>query len=347
MGSPSGLRRAYVLKRRRPRIQSNGNRGVLLVSSPDVSSTIGGTAAGLGNGGGGISVVGSSGVSIGGTLAGAGVLVQGNLGDGIDFDDKSTGGHVTDSTVSGNSGVGIKFLGMTGTSLSGEVLSGDLIQSNQSGGVSITDAPGTNVMSSTIGGVTSALGNGGFGVSVAGSSNVILGSIVYGVPGLVVEGEPGARDRDHAATSTNATISNSTISGNNGDGVEVLDSSNLMLEGGVIQSNLGDGVLLMDAPFAVIFSDISIGGTTAGLGNGLAGVDIVGSINVTVNASLEAGNGGDAGSTSTPHPSTAGSSRRSRVTRAWGSRSMGRQARCSRARRSTGPPYSRTPGAGC
>ena len=189
-------------------IQSNGSLGVLLIASPDASisaSTIGGTAAGQGNSGQGIFLESSIGLTVGGTGAGAGDLIAGNSGDGFQADSGSATAMVVGSTITGNAGRGLE-LEAQGSAV------GDLIQSNAGGGVLINGAPGSSVKSSTIGGATTALGNGTYGVSVTGSSNVTLGG--SGVAGLSVLDNTGA-GITIAPGSTGLEVLGSTVGGGN------------------------------------------------------------------------------------------------------------------------------------
>ena len=216
-------------------IQTNQVDGLDISFAPGTvvtSSTIGGTASGQGNGGVGIRLENSSNVTIGGTALG--VLVAGNLGDGIDFDTSSPNGQVLGTTITGNAGVGVAFNGDTATNLTGSLLKLDLITSNARGGVIADFASGTTLMSSTIGGAE-GLGNGAFGVSLTGSAGV--------------------------------TLAGSTVIGNSGDGVDVSGSPGLDLTGGVVQLNTGDGILLTGSTDATI-SGSTIGGTLFGSRSG-------------------------------------------------------------------------------
>ena len=159
---------------------------------------------------------------------------------------------VAGSTITGNTAYGINFAGQAGSLLSGEVVVDDVIQSNTVGGVLITDAPGTTVTSSTIGGATAGLGNIGFGVSVSGSANV--------------------------------SIKSSTVSHNTADGIDFNNSPNAILTGDTVQSNGGHGVLLTSSNGSLITSS-TIGGTAA-QGNGVGGVSLAGSSNVTIGGTL-------------------------------------------------------------
>ncbi len=237
-------------------IQDNGTVGVLLISTIGASitsSTIGGVTAGQGNPSYGIYLENSTNTTIGGTVTGAGDLIAGNGGNGITVDDTSNGTMVAGSTITGNTVVGVSFNGQGGSSLSGEVLVGDVIQSNTIGGVLITDAPGTTITSSTIGGTTSGLGNTGYGISASGSANV--------------------------------SIRSSTISHNTADGVDFNNSPNAIMASDTVQTNGGHGVVVTTSNGTSIISS-TIGGTTAGSGNSTGGISVVGSSNVTIGGTL-------------------------------------------------------------
>jgi hypothetical protein len=193
----------------------NGNNGVgiygagggNLVEGNFLGTDLTGTVA-IANSWAGVTVHVSSGNVIGGTTQGAGNLISGNMGRGVD--------------------------------LWGDATSGNLVEGNFIG----TDVTGTTAIGNHWEGVA-ANGTGGniIGGSMPGAGNVISGNLLAGVgiwdpssTGNVVEGNLIGTD-----------VTGSVAVGNQGDGVAILTSGNIVGgttpgAGNVISGNVGDGV---------------------------------------------------------------------------------------------------------
>ncbi len=177
-------------------ISGNGADGVLIFSSGSRSlvqgNYIGTTASGkaaLGNYDNGIEVF-SSGSTIGGTVAAAANLISGNRLDGVVVGGQSNqvlGNSIgTDAAGTGSVGnsIGIEVVGSSNTVGGTASGAGNLISGNSNDGLLIDSivsgfqVSGTSVLGNSIGlGVTgAALGNSGYGVSIAGNNNSIGGT---------------------------------------------------------------------------------------------------------------------------------------------------------------------------
>jgi hypothetical protein len=212
-----------------------------------------------------------TGVIIGGTDAGDGNLISGNLVDGIDIDGPCL--------VEGN---------QIGTNLAG---SGPL--ANNADGIRVL------VSGATIGGTSTAArnvisGNGSTGVD-AQAPCLIEGNMV----GIDATGRFGVANNDGGilADSTGVTIGGTSvgagnlISGNKGDGV-VVDLP-CLIEGNLIGTNATGTSAVPNSPAGldVIASDVTIGGTSSGAGNVISGnsgdgIDITGFSNLVEGNSI-------------------------------------------------------------
>jgi uncharacterized repeat protein (TIGR01451 family) len=274
-------------------ISANGERGIEfrgtgagdLVEGNEIGTAAAGTAA-LGNQFEGIYVSGPSGVTIGGTLAGAGNVIAGNRSDGIGL---ASGGNL----VEGNE-IGVDATGAAALSNGGD-------------GVAIITA-GNTVGGTSAGAANVISGNAQEGVSIGSSSATAAGNLVEGnfigtdLTGThaVGNGSVGV-DIGTNTGGYNNTIGGTTvaarniISGNKAEGVELGDAGS----GNVIESNAigtdASGVNPLPNTGAGVFvgetaAGNTIGGTTAGAGNVIAanqgdGIDIE-----ATNAVLIAGN---------------------------------------------------------
>lgn len=279
---------------------------------------LGVTASGsvaLGNAESGVAIyAGASDNTIGGSVAGSGNVISGNVNNGVYISDLGTTGNViegddigTDSTssiaVPNYNGVVIQngaAGNIIGVTLAGSG-SGDVISGNDSNGVYITEGTSGNVVEGSDIGLNASesktLPNSGNGVyigggasgnliggtatisggALAGAGNVIAGNSGDGVQ-LVGNGTDGnVVDGDFIGLSAAGT----TGMGNSGNGVSILGGASYNTIGGtasgtanVISANGGNGV------------DLSDSGTTFNVVEGnLIGTDPTG-----LNA---AGNGGD------------------------------------------------------
>jgi hypothetical protein len=299
----------------------NGDDGVDVFGADD--NTIGGTAAGdrnviSGNGGDGIQIVGGLGTTgnqvlgnyigtdkngtsalgnseegvlvfsvsdntVGGTTAGAGNVISGNGGDGIQISGNASIGIATGNEVAGN---------LVGTKANGTEALG-----NTEDGVDIFDA-----RVNTVGGTVSAArnvisGNQDDGVEISGNlstDNQVLGNFLgtdasgtadLGNGNGGVEISSGADDNTIGGT---VSAARNVISGNSGDGVQIiggLAATGNKVEGNLIGTNATGNTALGNSNEGVDISnaeDSTIGGTVSGArnvisGNGGDGVVIFGS----------------------------------------------------------------------
>ena len=148
-------------------ISGNGQRGVLVQTAANGNSiqgnVIGLNPAGslvLANTGNGIDLIGVSGATVGGTTAGAGNVISGNQGAGINL-----GAGATGAVIQGN---------RIGTNASGSVS-----LPNATNGIFI-DGNGTIVGGTSAGAANIIANNGQVGVNVAnGAGNAVLGNSIF------------------------------------------------------------------------------------------------------------------------------------------------------------------------
>jgi hypothetical protein len=247
-------------------ISGNGKDGIridngctgLVMQGNFIGTNAAGTSA-LGNGGvAGIQVMGPNN-TIGGTAAGAGNVLSGNTGDGVEIDGGISGvqvqGNLIGINASGTSAlansIGVADFGNNNTLGGAAAAARNVISGNNGDGVLIsTSGSGVQVQGNFIGtnaAGTSAVANLANGMEDAGSSNTI-GGIVGGAGNV--------------------------LSGNNGDGVLIdKNASSNQVQGNFIGTNaagtsaLGNGV----NGVALVASNNTIGGTSAGAGNVLSG----------------------------------------------------------------------------
>ena len=280
---------------------ANAADGVL-VSGGAANNTVGGTAAGAinlisGNGGNGVEIMGSGstgdvvlGNKIGTDINGTAKL--GNAGGGVKIDggakNDAVGGTATGAgnLISGNGGNGVEIAGASGIAVLGNLIGtgihGTASLGNAGDGVKISGGSADN----TVGGPTFAAlnlisANGGNGVEIAGSGatgNAVLGSRIgtdikatkargNGLAGVLVSG--GAADN-----SVGGVGAGDLIAGNAGPGVEITGtgSSGTVVFGNLIGTNgpaaLANsvGVLILGGATAN-----SVGGTVSGSRNVISG----------------------------------------------------------------------------
>jgi hypothetical protein len=242
-----------------------GNGGNLIQGNyigTDITGTVD-----LGNLGNGLQLENSSNNIIGGAAPGAGNLISGNNGIGINIfrgADNQISGNYIGTDVSGSAALGNSFQGVGISASSGNIIGGatpgarNVISGNFSAGISISassalneTAAGNQVKGNYIGinaAGTAALGNRGDGIHITASDNSIGGVA------------PGERN---------------VISGNVGSGVKITgpEASRNQIQGNYIgadasgSSAVGNfsGVELISA------SHTLIGGTTAGARNVISG----------------------------------------------------------------------------
>jgi titin len=244
---------------------SGHNLGVLINSSSGnqiqgnlIGTDASGTVA-LGNLDGFLLGAGANGNLIGGTAAGAGNVISGNVNAGLLFNNNANGNKVQGNNI-GTDITGAQALGnlISGVSISPgsnnniiggtDAGAGNLISGNQGDGIQITLGTGTVIQGNDIGTDASgsnALGNRN-GISVLGA-NIIIG------------GTAGAGN---------------LISGNREDGINASSVTNLAIQGNTIGTDVSGTVALGNGAAGIFFlggSDVTIGGTTAGAGNLISG----------------------------------------------------------------------------
>ncbi len=262
-------------------------QGVLI--SGGSANTIGGTDFGAGNvisgnNGGGVNILGSGGNLveanwIGVDAGGVTQLGNGSSADGVFVFGAASGSAASNNLIAGN----IIDASRYGVWVSGAYATGNQIQGNFIG----TDASGTvalhnandgvllNAPGNTVGGLTPGMGN-----VISGCG--IDGIAVYQTSNAVVEGNLVGTDLTGTAAIPNGF-----------HGVEVNSSSGVQVVGNIISGNTQDGVLLTNATRAVIqgnFVGVDASGVTA-LGNHQVGVAVSGgNLNTIGGATSGAGN---------------------------------------------------------
>jgi parallel beta-helix repeat protein len=267
-------------------IDGNVGSGIDLESGSDLatitSSTIGGTESptpgGLPNGGYGILVSGSTGDTIGGTQVEDtidGNTIDGNTAGGILFEG-SADGEIDDSQVENNGGVGVAFM----TTIASSIID-DLIAANAGGGVLLEDSPYASVISLPRG-QTVIENNGGFGVSVVGSSGATLGGFSSDANLLVTSNHgPGIA----ISVTTGAILGSIMVTDNAADGIDVDDSTGMKLTVGDVSSNHGEGISLTAGSAAtILLSTVEQ--------NGSFGIGAIEGAGVIISSSTISGNSG-------------------------------------------------------
>jgi hypothetical protein len=242
-------------------ISGNTANGVDLVADGNmvVGNRIGtdtqGTTA-LGNGADGV-IVFSANNTIGGGAMGAGNVISANAKNGIEIADNTASGN----TITGNS-IGTD---LTGSTILGNGGNGVLVYSanNVIGG---TDASALNLIS----------GNAGNGIDLDGNGNQVLGNRI----GTNLSGsEPLSNGADGVVIfSDGNTVGGSTpgagnlISGNVGQGVDVIGNNNVVQGNFIGPDASGSGALGNGKDGALVFgANNTIGGSTSGAGNLISG----------------------------------------------------------------------------
>ncbi len=290
--------------------------GIFITSSQDVTiqgNRIGTTADGsaaLPNAVGIVVYQGSSNITIGGTssisggqLTGAGNLISGNAGYGVDTDfggAQNPGGialygNWIGTDITGNAalpnglgGVDLGTENTVGSTLAGQ---GNVISGNTNAGVRI-DGPGNVVQGNYIGtnaAGTGALGNGERGVDIESAPGTeVSGNVISanGDAGVYV----GSADNTLIENNDIGTDSTGNVGlGNTGRGIYVQGTNLFTVTGTVLSGNLvsdnGTGVsalsgIRLEDDMGTVVQGNMIGTNAAGtaaLGNGLYGLRLVGS----------------------------------------------------------------------
>jgi hypothetical protein len=290
-------------------ISGNLGDGVVLRGSSFAPGTVAGNLIGtdptgtvaLGNQGAGVVVDGTS-ASVGIPLAGADNVISGNLGPGISIATPDTladltsvnnnriGTDVNGTFALGNQGPGIVVklgkasVGLPGA-LGGNVTSGNLGDGIDLGPNASRDCIVSNNHIGTTTDGTAALGNGGAGVVVSAPAAILgstlpgSGNLISGNAGDGVQLLEGADGTSLAGNVIGLNGAGDSAVGNAGSGV-LVTASNVIIgltvtgEGNVISGNGGDGVTLLGTHNARVWNNfIGTDATaTTGLGNDGNGV---------------------------------------------------------------------------
>jgi hypothetical protein len=258
----------------------------------------------------GIDDVLGRGNTIGGTAAGAGNVISGNLGNGVELiqgangelvQGNRIGTDVTGTVALGNGGDGI-LIATSGNIIGGTAAgAGNVVSANQANGIEISIGGGNLVQGNLIGTNTSgtaALGNlVGVTVDSQASNNTIGGTapvarnVISGnrADGILSAGTGEVIEGNYIGTDITGTQG----LGNNGDGISASSNTTIGVAGGgnVISANGGNGISLPGTANLVQGNQIGtdITGTHA-LGNGGSGVFITGSNNTVGDTAVGAGN---------------------------------------------------------
>jgi parallel beta-helix repeat protein len=158
--------------------QNTNGLGVLIIGANDNVLTgnrigtdinghtgLGSNGMPLGNGGGGVSILGAQGNTISGNI------VSGNLGDGIGLSRSNTSGNqILNNQVTGNAGVGV---GIYNANSDNNLVAGNSILSNGHDGVAIGYGASNNTIGGTTAGAANTIAfNGGAGVVVTQADSV-------------------------------------------------------------------------------------------------------------------------------------------------------------------------------
>ena len=270
--------------------RGNASFGIWIKSSGNL---IGGTNSGDGNvisGGNdtGIYISGRSGNTIQGNLIGVtvtGAKALGNVNNGVVVD--AGGGNWIGGTnaaarnvVSGNGQSGIYL--NNGTTISNVIqgnyigldISGGVVISNAADGITISGAQGNLIGSTSSGGRNVISGNGFSGISINGgtaSNNVVLGNFI----GIDATGKLALGNQD-------AGVTVSVAGGNQVGGTNAG-------AGNVISGNQQDGIFLTDGAAKNLIQGNLIGLSAAGTNavrNGFNGISLSGAISNTIGGSL-------------------------------------------------------------
>ncbi len=293
----------------------SGNQGQGILIQPASSFIdVQGNYIGLGangstalpNTGNGIQATGLSKSTIGGTASGAGNVISGNSGSGINLIQTGAGVQIlgnligTDSTgllARGNK-VGITLAAGTATVTIGSTSAGaaNVISGNTADGVNVlggTATLGGNFIGLALNG-TAKLGNGGFGVLLASSGNTIGSlNVISGNASSGVQITGGTNLVNNNLIGMNSAGSAAVA---NAIGVQILSSGNTV-QSNVISGNTAEGVLISSGSNNKVFANL-IGLNAAGtlaVGNSI-GVHVAGGssnvIGATSNGNIISGNTG-------------------------------------------------------
>lgn len=272
--------------------RANQMAGVLLTSASNV--TIGGLTAAARN-----VISGNFNDAIAVTNPGSGDVIEGNY-IGIDAAGTTAVPMYPGSSGNGGDGINLNSTGpstTTGLTVGGGASgAGNVISGNQGDGVFIQDASGNAVTGNLIGtdaAGTAAVGNLADGIQVAGnSSNNSFGGA--GTARNVISANAGDGVTFDTASTTSGNIvsgnfigtdiSGSAALANSGNGITALSNITIGASGAgnTISGNSQNGIELDGSGNTVVYNNIGVQAAdpSAGLGNGVDGVRVLGSNNV-------------------------------------------------------------------
>ncbi len=305
-------------------ISGNAGDGIYLKSTDNVAivnDLIGLNAAGnaaLANGSAGIEAYNAEGTTIGG-LTGLSDFISGNTADGVLLDGGTTATTIQGNTIGlaggatqkvANGGAGINVTDTaSSTTIGGTVLGmGNIISGNTGSGINL--GAGTNstlVQGNTLGmdvSTNNVLGNGGDGITDAGRG-VTIGGNAAGATN-VISGNAGNGIAVSGASAANALIQGNTIGtdgtgtldrGNTLNGILVNQAAGVTVGGtstgadNLISGNDQNGIQVVNATGTLIQAN-TIGTDVTGtlsLANGKSGVQLTGSMQVTIGGAVAGG----------------------------------------------------------
>ena len=279
--------------------------------------------AGVGNGGAGIRVTGANAnARIGGTAAGAGNVISGNAGHGIEIAGGASANEILANVIGldaigaiavGNAKAGVAVLDAAASTAIGRVGYGNVISGNAEEGVYIASTAETTAITGNTIGLTFdgdlPVGNGKDGVFVDGAAGTtITANIISGNAGdgIGVEGA-GAVGAEISGNIVGLNAAGDAAVGNKGVGIAVVDVPSILIGGGssiernvvsgngshgiVVTSTLADGAANSRISSNYVGLDAS---GTAAIGNAGDGVRIdgVGAVSATIVSNVVAANAG-------------------------------------------------------
>ena len=265
------------------------------------------------NSGDGITIDGASNNTIGGNVTGAGNVISGNLGAGVDIVSPADGTDTTGNVVEGNligtdaTGTTVIFNTLGGVIVSNAIDNtiggmapgaGNVISGNTADGVAILRAAstGNTVQGNRIGtDITGTAGllNTGHGVYVQGAGgNFIGGNVISsnGQGGIQVLGDKTGSGNTIQGNKVGVDITGTQVLSNLEAGINIEESSHELIGGttpgarNIVSANFGDGIqIVLSSSITVAGNYVGLDGSgTAGLDNSDNGVTVNGSTDVTI-----------------------------------------------------------------
>ena len=284
-------------------IQTNGN----MITDNFLGTDVNGTAAGPGNGTGVLIDNSASNNTIGGTGAGAGNVISGNSGDGIEIGFPSAGsgdgnlvlGNKIGTNAAGTAalgngtpgsglgGAGVRFFAGTSNTVANNVISGNVNEGiffHGNLGASHEMVLGNLIGTNATG--TAPIGNGlsGITLNLQTAANTISGNVISGngvgpSHGNGISLAAGAHDNLIQANLIGTNAAGTAALGNTLDGISLNDASNNRIIGNVVSGNGinqdAAGINLESNDLNNIIAGNKIGTNAAGtaaLGNSLLGI---------------------------------------------------------------------------